>query len=189
MKKALTRTKVRHQERRTTMNKASNSPLTGRKVEHQGRERETESPKDLRNIYSGEDQRRRLQRLHQMLAAPSGDSREKADRNAIENLDGLRTRFTAEIVRFRWIYDGGWEEKVLLINVREIGSKELIRDHFWLTCGKWTQPFSAGDVISFNARIKNRKLQYPTNVRLRTPTNASHPTQGTGDSAIQMEMF
>ena len=163
--------------------------LTETRVRHQGIKRETESPKDLRHIYSGEAQRKRLQRLHQMPAVPSGDSREKADRNAIENLDGLRTRFTAEIVRFRWIYDGGWEEKVLLINVREIGSKELIKDHFWLTCGKWTQPLSVGDVISFNARIKNRKLQYPTNVRLRIPVNASHPTQGTGDSTIQMEMF
>lgn len=163
--------------------------LTETRVKHQGIERETESPKDLRNIYSGEEQRRRLQRLHQMPTAPSGETREKADRNAIENLEGLRTRFTAKIVRFQWIYDGGWEEKVLLINVREIGSKKLIRDHFWLTCGKWIQPFSAGDVISFNARIKNRKLQYPTNVRLRTPANASHSIQETGGPTIQMEMF
>lgn len=191
MQKTLTGTRDRHQERRTTMNKTLNSLLTGTKVEHQDRERETESPKDLRNIYSGEEQRRRLQRLHQMPAAPPGDIGDKADRNAIEHLEGPRWRFTAEIDRFGWRYGylGKREKRILLINVREINARKPLISRVWLTCGKWTQPLSVGDVISFDARVKNQKLQYLTNVRLRTPANASLPTQGTGGSAIQMEMF
>lgn len=166
--------------------------LNRTKVRHQGIERKVEAPKDLRHIYSGEAQRQRLQRLHQTPTAPSRETREKAVENAIENLDGLRTRFTAEIEKidpFGYGYLGKPEKRVLLKNVREIGTRKRLINHAWITSGKWDQHLGVGDVISFDARIKNRKLQYPRNVRLRTPANASHATQETGDSAIQIEIF
>ena len=157
------------------------------KVEHQGRGRETESPKDLRHIYSSKEQRRRLQGLHQMPAAPPGESGEKAVENTIRNLEGLRTRFTAEIERFRWVYDGGWEEKVLLINVRMAGSRKRIINQVWLTRGEWSQHFGIRDVISFDARIKNGKLLYPTNATLiKAGASTSNP-QTTAAGGIQME--
>ena len=157
------------------------------KVEHQGRGRKTESPKDLRHIYSGKEQRRRLRGIHQIPAAPPGDSGEKAVENTIRNLEGLRPRFTAEIVRFRWIYDGGWEEKVLLINVRMAGSRKRIINQVWLTRGEWTQHLGVGDVISFDARIKNGKLLYPTNATLiKAGLRTSNP-QATAGTGIQME--
>lgn len=161
--------------------------LTGTRVRHQGIKRETELPKDLRHIYSGEAQRRRLQGLHQMPAHPPGDNGEKAVENTIRNLEGLRTRFTAEIARFRWIYDGGWEKKVLLINVRMAGSRKLLSNQVWLTRGEWTQHLGVGDFISFDARIKNGKLLYPTNAALiKAGASTSNP-QATAGTGIQME--
>lgn len=161
--------------------------LTGTRIRHHGIKKATESPKDLRHIYSGEAQRRRLQGLHQMPAAPPGDSGEKAVENTIRNLEGLRTRFTAEIVRFRWIYNGGWEEKVLLINVRMAGSRKRLINQVRFTCGEWTQHLGVGDVISFDARIKNGKLLYPTNATLiKAGPRTSNP-QATAGAGIQME--
>ena len=159
------------------------------KVKHQGRGRETESPKDLRHIYSGKEQRRRLQGLHQMPAAPPGESGEKAVENTIRNLEGLRTRFTAEIDQFGWGYGylGKREKRVLLKNVRMAGSRKRLINQVRFPCGEWTQHLGVGDVISFDARIKNGKLLYPTNATLiKAGPRTSNP-QATAGAGIQME--
>ncbi|MDR3707168.1 MAG: hypothetical protein P4L33_02625 [Capsulimonadaceae bacterium] len=78
-------------------------------------------------------------------------------RKELEQIEGIRTTFTAEFVRtgLRNNWHGYPEQTVLLANVRD-GTGKLLTDHHWF---KMTQGFRAlgtlseGDKIQFDGRV------------------------------------
>ena len=141
-----------------------NRMRTGRTNEHQGRVTGTERPKDLRPTYkNSKDVSTRLNGARNVRAEA------RISDEAIENLDGLRTRFTAKIGEFRREYGYNYMpvRKVLLKDIKMRGFFDMcLRDRLWLTCGKWAQSIGVGDVIEFDARLEEGRLKNPTNVTL-----------------------
>lgn len=154
-------------------------------IGYQERQTETGTPKHLRSAHHSNDLNGRLRKFQ-------GDPRAHSeDRIVAENLEGLRTRFTAEIEKFGWGYGymGRPERRVLLKNVRMQDSGKLLKDRLWRTCRKWLQGFSAGDVVGFDARLENGKPTRPTNITLIKSAKRANLAPGTGAPAVQMELF
>ena len=161
-----------------------NRMRTNRTIENQQRET-VASPKDLRAAHSRKDPKKRLCRSVGVQAAEKG-----FDKETLKNLDGLRSRLGAEIVEYRWVsgYLDRKEKQLLLKNIKMENSSKLFKDQ-WFTCGKWSQRVGVGDIIAFNARIKDGKLQYPTNVTLIKPESNKFSSGGRGTSeGVQTEL-
>ena len=161
---------------------------TRRTIENQGSGREIVGPERLSATYPGKDPRTRL-----CGAVKVRTEEKRLDNETLKNLDEFRTRFEAKIVAFRWGYGylGREEKQILLKNIKMEGSGKLLKDQ-WFACGKWTQRFGVGDVIAFDATLKDGKLQYPTKVSLiesADPKSGSSGTpRGSGSSGVQMEI-
>ena len=80
-------------------------------------------------------------------------------RKKLGKLHGKRTRFRGEVVKFG-TKNECLEETVLLKNVTLVENDDVLTDHLWFTCGKWSDPISEGDVIEFDARVKLYKKGY-----------------------------
>jgi hypothetical protein len=109
---------------------------------------------------------------------------------------GVRKRFSAEVERFgkKINYKGYSEETILLKNIRDIESKEVLADHLWFTFSLTFQKAKIieGCTIEFDARVKdyvkgyvnkkiginNRKkdfkLSNPTRIILIKLPNSTH---------------
>ena len=169
-----------------------NSVLTHRTIGNQDRVAETVGPESLSVTYPGKDPNNDpKERLHGAVKVRAEEKR--LDKETLKNLDEFRTRFEAKIVAFRWGYGylGREEKQILLKNIKMEGSGKLLKDQ-WFACGKWTQRFGVGDVIAFDATLKDGKLQYPTKVSLiesADPKSGSSGTlRGSGSSGVQMEI-
>lgn len=156
-----------------------NRVLTNRTSTYTGNLTEKTGPKDLRPQYSSKNSKDQLTRLH---GERNVQAETRISDEAIENLDGLRTRFVAEIGEFRTEY--GYQDipvrKVLLKDIKMRGFfDKRLRDRLWLTCRKWTQGIGVGDVIEFDARLEEGRLKNPTNVTLINPEcrNPKAPVQ------------
>jgi hypothetical protein len=77
---------------------------------------------------------------------------------------GLRKRFSAEVERFgkKINYKGYSEETILLKNIRDIDSKEVVADHVWFTFSLTFQKAKVveGSTIEFDARVKDYTKGY-----------------------------
>lgn len=169
-----------------------NRVLTNRTIGNQDRVAETVGPESLSVTYPGKDPNNDpKERLHGAVKVQAEEKR--LDKETLKNLDEFRTRFEAKIVAFRWGYGylGREEKQILLKNIKMEGSGKLLKDQ-WFGCGKWTQRFGVGDVIAFDATLKDGKLQYPTKVSLiesADPKSGSSGTlRGSGSSGVQMEI-
>ena len=109
-------------------------------------------------------------------------------REQLKNMVGVRSRFRGKIERFghKDAYRGLPRKTVLLKDVVRASDDKDATDHIWLTCGKWSENISEGDMIEFNARVTSYKKGYqghrfdidildapPPSVDYRL----SHPTQ------------
>lgn len=76
-------------------------------------------------------------------------------RENLKQMCGVRTRFIATVKRFgtKKSYKGSSIETILLSDVT-LSSGDVVTDHVWFTCGKWSEGLYPGNVISFNARVK-----------------------------------
>ena len=97
---------------------------------------------------------------------------------------GLRKRFSAVVERFgkKINYKGYSEETILLKEIRDVESQEMVADHLWFTFSLAFQKakISEGCTIEFDARVKdytkgyiNRKVginNRKTDFKLSNPT-------------------
>ena len=168
---------------------------THRTTENQGRGTETVGPKHPSAIDPSKDPNNDpKERLHGAVGVPA---KEWLSDESIENLNGLRSRFEVKIAAFRsgYGYLGREEKQILLTNIKMEHSSKLFKDQ-WFTYGKWSQGIGRGDVIVFDATLKDGKLQYPTNVTLiksaskteRPKSGSSGTHRGSGGSGVQMEI-
>ena len=76
-------------------------------------------------------------------------------REKLQALEGVRARFIGKVVRFdeKPAYKGPPLKTVLLADVRFYDQNEVITDHLWFTCGKWSNGIEPGNTIAFDARI------------------------------------
>ena len=75
-------------------------------------------------------------------------------RKKLKVREGERFRFCATVSRFG--QKSGFKgpiPTVLLTDVIDAKTKDILTDHLWLTVGKWTIGLKVNDVIAFNARI------------------------------------
>lgn len=160
-----------------------NRELTSRRVEYP--EIEKDAPKNLKPTYTRNDPKERLRSTQGDPGSRSGD------RINVENLEELRTRFIAEIGRFKWeyVYQDRMEEMIVLKNVRMQGSGKLFKSYLCLTRREWARAFHVGDVIAFSARVKNGTLEYPTKATLIKSAKHINLFPGVEVSPIQLEMF
>jgi hypothetical protein len=112
-------------------------------------------------------------------------------REELKNIDGIRTKFTAVFVRYgtKPAYKGPPIKTLLFENVRSQLDQQ-VTDHIWFTTNKQFEKyaFDAGDLISFEARVKpylkgyrgsrgdvdsypskDYKLSHPTNIFCSKP--------------------
>ena len=74
-----------------------------------------------------------------------------------------RMRFTAVVGRFGWrktLERRRDVRTVMLLDVTIEGTNELVADHVWLTCAKWSARLKPGDAISFEARVQRYEKGY-----------------------------
>ena len=106
-------------------------------------------------------------------------------RKVLAQKDGERRKFSGVFSRYgsKINYHGHSEETVLLTNVIDLETGEVVADHIWFayTMGFQKARLSPGDQITFEARVKkyakgyvNRKLKI--NER-RNDYKLSHPTK------------
>ena len=95
-------------------------------------------------------------------------------RKELKKLCGTRTRFKGEVVSFgiKTGYKGRSLETMLLKNVTLITNDDVLTDHQWINCGKWSESVSEGDVIEFDARVKKYTKGYQG---YRYDLRAAHP--------------
>jgi hypothetical protein len=82
-------------------------------------------------------------------------------RSALRARDNRRFRVTATVERFS--LRNGWngpERTVLLRDVRDADSGELLTGHLWFKAGKWAGGFAEGDRIAFCARATRYEKGY-----------------------------
>ena len=157
--------------------------LTSRRVEYPEVAKDT--PKNLKPTYMQNDPKERSRSI-------CGDHGSRSeDRIDAENLEDLRTRFTAEIGKFKEkpVHQNIWKERVLLKNVRMRDSGKLLTDQLWKDTGKWTQGLNVGDVIAFDATLKNGIPMNPKNVTVIKPAPRSNPAPIKSATPVQLEMF
>jgi hypothetical protein len=77
-----------------------------------------------------------------------------AVRSELKKLDGARFRCRAKVSRFgtKPAFRGPPIATILLVNIVDADTGDMLADHLWLTVGKWSESLSAGDNIEFNAR-------------------------------------
>ena len=85
-------------------------------------------------------------------------------RKQLAESKGERKRFRAKFVRIgkKTNYKGYSEDTILLRDVVEVSSDSIVTDHIWFTFSKSFQDkmIREGDVIEFDARIKEYKKGY-----------------------------
>lgn len=102
-------------------------------------------------------------------------------RKELKKLDGQRLRFRAKVERFGE-KNGymGTLPTILLTNVFELTSGQVVTDHLWFTRGK-TWQCEVGDIVEFDARVGSYEKGYKgyrkdvckevkTDYRLERPT-------------------
>ena len=155
---------------------------TNRTIENQGRGTETVGPKGLSAIYPGKDPNNDpKERLHGAVGIPA---KEWLPDESIENLDGSRPSFVAIVGKTTWEdgYQGRKERRVWLKSVEMEGFGKFLKNQCF-SPGNWSQGIGAGDVIAFEATLKDGKLKYPTNVTLIKPAS------GSGGAPVQIRLF
>ena len=139
---------------------------TRRTIENHGRGTETVGPKGLSAIYPGKDPNNDpKERLYGAVGIPA---KEWLSDESIENLDGGRFSFVV-IVGQTTLEDGYQGRKVRMVWLKSVemeGSGKRLRNQR-IAPGNWSQGIGRGDVIVFDATLKDGKLKYPTNVRIR----------------------
>lgn len=71
----------------------------------------------------------------------------------LEQLEGERFHIICEIGRFGT--KSGYRshvQTIMLKDVLDFKTGDLLCDHLWMTCGKWSQPLLVGSIVSFAAR-------------------------------------
>lgn len=76
-------------------------------------------------------------------------------RRQLKAINGQRRRFTAVLARRgeKRTYTGGVAATVLLTDLRDAASNELVSDHLWFTEGNWSRGLPDGAAIAFDARV------------------------------------
>jgi hypothetical protein len=81
--------------------------------------------------------------------------REVFMRKALRKREGERFRVRCQIDRFgtKRAFKGAPVPTVLLKNLHDAITGDLLTDHLWFTAGKWCQGLRIGDTIEFDARV------------------------------------
>ena len=82
--------------------------------------------------------------------------------------DHERFRIQAKVERFssRFGWKGAKEPTVLLKDITDLATGEVLTDHMWFRTGRWSASFRVGDIVSFDARVarytkaKGRKFDW-----------------------------
>jgi hypothetical protein len=69
-----------------------------------------------------------------------------SDRAALEKREGLRSRYTGSVERFGTKRSYGHEMNTLLLRDVPTTDGDLVLDHLWFTCGKWSEQISLGEI-------------------------------------------
>ena len=170
-----------NKEKREVLN--MNRALTSSRVEYP--EIEKDAPKNLKATDTQNDPKERFRSIYE---DPGSRSEDRVD---AENLEELRPRFTAEVGQSKWVYgyQGRKKKRRLFKNVRMRDSGKLLAERLWKDAGKWAHGLNDGDVIAFNATLKNGIPMNPSNVTVIKPAPRSIPTPIKGVPAVQLEMF
>ena len=96
-----------------------------------------------------------------------------------------RKRFRGTFVRLgkKSGYKGNSEETVLITNIIDLESNTVVADHLWFTFTKGFQELNLqpGNIVEFDARVKEYKKGYAYDVATRTQRKTdyklSHPTK------------
>jgi hypothetical protein len=99
-----------------------------------------------------------------------------AIRKKLRRRDEERFRVRAKVARFGTSFSGG-APTVLLLDLTDCASGEVLTDHMWFRTGRWSASFRIDDVVCFDARVsrypKGRhfdwRMMRPTKV-VREPT-------------------
>ena len=97
-------------------------------------------------------------------------------RKKLKRRDEERFRVRATVARFGTSFSGG-APTVLLLNISDCATGDVLTDHMWFRTGRWSASFRIGDVVCFDARVsryaKGRhfdwRMMRPTKV-VREPT-------------------
>ena len=83
-------------------------------------------------------------------------------REQLKNMVDVRSRFRGRVERFgeKNVYRGLPLKTMLLKDVVLVSDGTFVADHVWLTCGRWSEGISEGDMIEFDARVKSYKKGY-----------------------------
>ena len=104
-------------------------------------------------------------------------------RERLKASEGVRARFVALFSKVgkKRNYKGYSEDTILLSQVKDADTGELVADHVWFTFTKGFEAVNArpGDLLQFEARIKEYKKGYVNKAaginQRRTDYKLSHP--------------
>lgn len=100
-------------------------------------------------------------------------------RTKLKEIDKQRRCFTATVKRYGGkltniprmnVYS--WQETLLVVNVKDAITKEVLTDHLWFKVGKRIQSLNAqtGDIVQFCARVDNYFKKVGEDYHLENPT-------------------
>lgn len=98
---------------------------------------------------------------------------------------GVRKKFSATFSRIgkKTNFKGYLEETILLKNVKDLESNEMVTDHIWFTYTKGFEKIhlQEGTLLEFEARVKEYKKGYVNKAykinHSKTDYKLSHPTK------------
>jgi len=106
-------------------------------------------------------------------------------RKELAKADGIRKKFTGIFSRLgkKTNYQGYSEDTILLVNITDTETKQVVADHLWFSYTKSFEKvsLSEGVVVEFEARVKEYRKgyvnsQYKIN-HARKDFKLSHPTK------------
>ena len=106
-------------------------------------------------------------------------------RKTLAENNGERKRFKATFVRIgrKTNFKGYSEDTILLRNVTDMSTGQVITDHLWFTYSKTFEAahLTEGDIIEFDARVASYKKGYVNRAlkinNRKTDFRLSHPTK------------
>lgn len=81
-------------------------------------------------------------------------------RKELKKINKQRLTFSATVEKFGFksAFRGSDIKTILLKDVKT--GDQIVTDHLWLTCGKWSESLKIGDNITFDARVSNYTKGY-----------------------------
>jgi hypothetical protein len=87
-------------------------------------------------------------------------------------VEGIVQRYGGKLTNIPKLDIYCWQETILILNIKDLNSGEILTDHIWLKVGKTIEKLNteSGDVIQFDARVDSYRKKSGIDYHFERPT-------------------